>query len=455
MSPMPERIVAPSHRWILALFGGGLALVGSVTNLALAYLAGSAFGWTSDPHSLFPVILPVLDAVVTLAFIQASLVIGWHASRAFWVIAGIAMFGGWLAGDLLPAIVCSRGMDVTPVIRLASWLVVGSCWLVGLAGKTRRRDVLAPVIWVLQRRSAPMYLAAAALAIRIGLMTYNMPIGESAPSPVELPPRRDVPPDVSALANPFESPQFCVELRSVGDHWDAVQQIVVGAIANRTSERAADLMRAAPQLICESVDRQTAERVVADLRFAGADAVASDALDHFVRSVASDESTPVGSPRQVLDDGFLKSGHDAIAELRLANGSNASQTSVDRNLVTRAFVAYSTAQGRLLYQVHCSPCHGAKGSGDGVAAAGFALRPADFRDPATIAERTPGNILWRIEQGAASLMDPGQRGQSAMPAWKNELDRELVWKIVLGLRSIAHPQPATAGGRSVRKRRVD
>jgi high-affinity iron transporter len=59
------------------------------------------------------------------------------------------------------------------------------------------------------------------------------------------------------------------------------------------------------------------------------------------------------------------------------------------------------ARARLLYQEHCSACHGAAGHGDGPAAKGMDPAPADFHDAARMRQRSVYGLYSTISLGVA------------------------------------------------------
>ena len=80
-------------------------------------------------------------------------------------------------------------------------------------------------------------------------------------------------------------------------------------------------------------------------------------------------------------------------------------------------------QGKKVAQVNCVSCHGAKGKGDGAAAAALNPKPADWTSKKVQAE-SDGEIFWKISTG-----------RGAMPSWKflPENDR---WALVRYIRSL-------------------
>ena len=85
--------------------------------------------------------------------------------------------------------------------------------------------------------------------------------------------------------------------------------------------------------------------------------------------------------------------------------------------------AATVAQGKKVAEVNCVACHGAKGKGDGAAAAAINPKPADWTSKKVQAE-SDGEIFWKLSTG-----------RGAMPSWKflPENDR---WALVGYIRSL-------------------
>lgn len=103
--------------------------------------------------------------------------------------------------------------------------------------------------------------------------------------------------------------------------------------------------------------------------------------------------------------------------------------------------AKSVEDGRVLYQKNCRPCHGTTAGGDGPMSWGFRLKPANFRDPGTIATLVEGYLFWRIKEGGPGLPAQASPWDSAMPSWKDELTDEEIWKIILAEYDTAGVEP--------------
>ena len=91
-----------------------------------------------------------------------------------------------------------------------------------------------------------------------------------------------------------------------------------------------------------------------------------------------------------------------------------------------------TEEGEIMYQQNCRPCHGSKADGNGPFANAFRLRPINFTDPGTIATVIENFAFWRIKEGGPGLPGVSTPWDSAMPAWKDALNDEQIWKIIMG-----------------------
>ena len=80
-------------------------------------------------------------------------------------------------------------------------------------------------------------------------------------------------------------------------------------------------------------------------------------------------------------------------------------------------------QGEKVAKLNCVACHGAKGKGDGAAAAALNPKPADWTS-SRVQSETDGELFWKISNG-----------RGPMPPWKHlpENDR---WALVRYIRSL-------------------
>ena len=87
--------------------------------------------------------------------------------------------------------------------------------------------------------------------------------------------------------------------------------------------------------------------------------------------------------------------------------------------------ADSIASGAALYATNCAICHGESGEGDGPAAAGLAMAPADLH---------AGHVQGLSDDALFYIITHG-RPDTAMPAWENVLIEEQRWHVVNFLRT--------------------
>lgn len=85
-------------------------------------------------------------------------------------------------------------------------------------------------------------------------------------------------------------------------------------------------------------------------------------------------------------------------------------------------------EGRALYQENCASCHGTSGMGDGEAANSLNPSPALLAHMIQMPMAVDEYMLWSIAEGGAAFA-------TAMPAFKDVLTRDEVWKIVTYMRA--------------------
>jgi putative copper resistance protein D len=84
---------------------------------------------------------------------------------------------------------------------------------------------------------------------------------------------------------------------------------------------------------------------------------------------------------------------------------------------TEPYAAASIVRGAAVYAENCALCHGAMGHGDGPAAAGLPIRPADLAAPHLFAH-SPGDLFWWVSHGRDDGVMPGFAGVlSANQRW--------------------------------------
>jgi cytochrome c5 len=84
------------------------------------------------------------------------------------------------------------------------------------------------------------------------------------------------------------------------------------------------------------------------------------------------------------------------------------------------------AEARKVFGYDCEMCHGAKGDGKGEVVESMKLTMRDWRDPATLANITDGEIFYIITKGKGKMMAEGDR-----------VPEKLRWNLVNLVRSLA------------------
>lgn len=118
-------------------------------------------------------------------------------------------------------------------------------------------------------------------------------------------------------------------------------------------------------------------------------------------SYKAQEDTPPPTPEGIVPT----TGHPFYvmdrddADVRLVNPEKATRESLER--------------GKYKYDIHCLPCHGASGAGDGLVGKKFPLKPADLSNE-YYSGKSAGDLFYTITYGGVALMPP--YGDSMDPA---------------------------------------
>lgn len=80
--------------------------------------------------------------------------------------------------------------------------------------------------------------------------------------------------------------------------------------------------------------------------------------------------------------------------------------------------------GKVTYMKICTVCHGNSGKGDGVAAVGLAVKPADHTSP-NVQLQTDGSLFYELSNGHAP-----------MPAYKTILNEKQRWQLICFIRTL-------------------
>jgi mono/diheme cytochrome c family protein len=95
----------------------------------------------------------------------------------------------------------------------------------------------------------------------------------------------------------------------------------------------------------------------------------------------------------------------------------------------RSPVAYTTAsigRGARLYAENCTQCHGVRGKGDGPAATGLKMPPADLT-AAHVLDHSEGDVFWWLSEGIP---------ESGMPGFAERLSEDERWDLINWVRTL-------------------
>ena len=67
----------------------------------------------------------------------------------------------------------------------------------------------------------------------------------------------------------------------------------------------------------------------------------------------------------------------------------------------------SIEEGKKIFMLYCSICHGNKGKGDGIGGVGLKPRPSNFTIP-KVQEQSDGAIYWKLAEGRAPMAGYGE-----------------------------------------------
>lgn len=84
-----------------------------------------------------------------------------------------------------------------------------------------------------------------------------------------------------------------------------------------------------------------------------------------------------------------------------------------------------------IYKLHCSPCHGITGKGNGPKAAELKIKPQDHTNASYMSTRTDNQLENIIRNGGISISK-----SQLMPAWKDTLSDKQIKAVVKYLRQL-------------------
>jgi mono/diheme cytochrome c family protein len=91
------------------------------------------------------------------------------------------------------------------------------------------------------------------------------------------------------------------------------------------------------------------------------------------------------------------------------------------------------ARAKKVYGWDCAMCHGENGDGKGDMAADQKVAMRDFRDPASLAHMSDGEIFYIIQNGKGK----------AMPSEGDRANPDLIWNMVTYLRKMSNTPPTS------------
>ena len=94
----------------------------------------------------------------------------------------------------------------------------------------------------------------------------------------------------------------------------------------------------------------------------------------------------------------------------------------------------TVTEGAKLYAANCASCHGTQGFGDGEAGRDLNPPPANIAHMMGMPMFNDAYLFWTVSEGGAPV-------GSAMPAFKDVLSDEEIWKIIAAMRT-GFPAPA-------------
>ena len=110
-------------------------------------------------------------------------------------------------------------------------------------------------------------------------------------------------------------------------------------------------------------------------------------------------------------------------------------------LLAEILWAQDKAEGKKMYVMYCSGCHGDSGKGDGPAARSLPVKPADYTDGMVMNQLSDKFLFDIISKGGSAVV-----GKSPyMPAWGSQLKEKQIREIMGYIRGLAVPTHKPSG----------
>lgn len=91
----------------------------------------------------------------------------------------------------------------------------------------------------------------------------------------------------------------------------------------------------------------------------------------------------------------------------------------------------SVEEGKVLYEVYCTQCHGKNHDGQGVNVPALSVQPRDHTDTGEMTARTDAELFEAIKFGGKSV-----NKSILMPAWQGNMTDEQIHSLVAYLREL-------------------
>lgn len=109
-------------------------------------------------------------------------------------------------------------------------------------------------------------------------------------------------------------------------------------------------------------------------------------------------------------------------------------------LLVNPVEAQDRTEGRRIYVIYCSGCHGQTGKGDGPAAGSLPVKPANHTDGVAMNQLSDKFLFDIISKGGSAA------GKSLyMPAWGSQLKEKQVREVISHIRGLAVPPYKSSG----------
>lgn len=96
-----------------------------------------------------------------------------------------------------------------------------------------------------------------------------------------------------------------------------------------------------------------------------------------------------------------------------------------------SFAEGDVGEGKELYQIYCTQCHGVNGNGKGINIPDMSVLPRDHTDTSEMSARTDAELTKAIKHGGKAV-----NKSVLMPAWEGNLNDSQISALVFHLREL-------------------